>query len=274
MEAGRGTDVGSGGDRLLRRGKRAEDVAAAILRHEGFEIVDRNYRVELEGELIAEIDIIAEKDGERYAVEVKAGTVGVDAVRQAYVAAEVTGYKPLVMGRRVRPAAQVLADRLGVEVREFSEFVEVEPVDELATMTSDLLQDRMLALLSAATQVDWEDLYAAQQGDLSRVTRALPVRDREQAERLVDALAMLKLMASDTLGAVKNVEGDELTLELDPRVPVPDGAALLVLNRWGAPEFLETEVVSVGAHRIRMKVLEGEASGGERVVYVGEPPGR
>ncbi|WP_457619558.1 YraN family protein, partial [Methanopyrus sp.] len=76
---------------MLRRGKSAEEIAASILRKEGFEVVARNYRVELEDELVAEIDIVAEKDGERYAVEVKAGTVGVDAVRQAYVAAELTG---------------------------------------------------------------------------------------------------------------------------------------------------------------------------------------
>ncbi|MEO2241143.1 MAG: YraN family protein [Euryarchaeota archaeon] len=257
---------------MPRRGKRAEDVAAAILRREGFEIVERNHRVELEGELIAEIDIIAEKDGERYAVEVKAGTVGVDAIRQAYVAAEITGYRPLVLGRRIHPSARVLADRLGVEVREFSEFVEVEPVDELATVTAALLQNRLLALLSAATQVDWEDLYAARQGDLRRVTRVLPTHDRREAEQLTDALALLKLMASDTLGAVQSVENDELTLELDPRVPVPDDRALLVLNRGGTPAFLEVEIASVGAHRIRAKILEGEAGGGERVVHVGRPP--
>ncbi|WP_456454330.1 YraN family protein [Methanopyrus sp.] len=263
----------SGGGPLLRRGKSAEEIATSILRKEGFEVVARNYRVELENELVAEIDIVAEKDGERYAVEVKAGTVGVDAVRQAYVAAELTGYRPLVMGRRVHPSAEALADHLGVEVREFSEFVEVEPVDELGAVVSDLLQDKMLGLLSAASNVSWEDLYVAFQGDLRRVTELVRVRDRSQAEDLVEALAFLKLMASDTVGAVKGVEGDEFLLELDPRVRVPDGTTLVVLNRWGSPAFVVAEPVSVGTHRARMRSWEGEVEAGERVVYLGEVEG-
>ncbi|WP_456482784.1 YraN family protein [Methanopyrus sp.] len=258
---------------MLRRGKSAEEIAASILRKEGFEVVARNYRVELEDELVAEIDIVAEKDGERYAVEVKAGTVGVDAVRQAYVASEITGYRPLVMGRRVHPSAEALAKHLGVEVREFSEFVEVEPVDELAAVVSDSLQDRVLKLFSAASTVSWEDLYSALQGDLRRVTELVRVRDRAQAEELVEVLAFLKLMASDTVGAVKGVEGDEFLLELDPRVEVPDGTTLVVLNRWGSPAFILAEPVSVGAHRVRMRSWEGKVGAGERVVYLGKVEG-
>ncbi len=252
----------------MRRGRRAEDIAVSVLKDMGFEIIERNKRLEINGETVAEIDIIAEKDGETYAVEVKAGTVGVDAIRQVKMISDITGYKPMVMGRRIHPSAEVLAKRFDVEVLEFPEYVEVEPADELASYMGDELSSRILALLAAASDANWRDLAAALKGDLKKVTRAFGVRDGEDARNLAKALSFLKLMACETLGVVKGVEGDEAVIEMDPRVPFPDSTTLLVANRHGTPIIALVEPESFGKHRIRVTVWEGDLKPGDRVVAV------
>ncbi|RLE92087.1 MAG: hypothetical protein DRN04_11290, partial [Thermoprotei archaeon] len=59
------------------KGISIENIAEEVLTRRGYRIVGKRYRIKVEGVDIAEVDILAEKDGERYAVEVKAGRVSV-----------------------------------------------------------------------------------------------------------------------------------------------------------------------------------------------------
>jgi len=114
-----------------------------MLERRGFTIVATNHRVESESEEIAEIDIVAEKDGERYAVEVKSGKTGLTAVRQVYANAILTGYIPLLICKRIDDAARQAARRLGVEVIEMSEdYIILEP-EELEDVVKKCMEEVM-----------------------------------------------------------------------------------------------------------------------------------
>ena len=74
------------------------------------------------------MDVLASKDGQRYAVEVKSGRVDVGGIRQAYVNAVLMKAKPLVICRGFSDSnAEALAKELGVEVIELEDLVIADP---------------------------------------------------------------------------------------------------------------------------------------------------
>jgi len=85
-----------GGEKTRRRGISAERIARRMLESRGFSIIATNHKIDSKGENIAEIDIIAEKDGQKYAVEVKSGKASLSAIRQAFANAQLAGYKPMI----------------------------------------------------------------------------------------------------------------------------------------------------------------------------------
>ena len=93
-----------------------------MLKGKGFTILATHYKIKSQGEGIAEIDIVAEKEGESYAVEVKSGKASLTAIRQAYANAHVAGYKPLLICKKTDIATKEAAKTLGVEVMTFSEY--------------------------------------------------------------------------------------------------------------------------------------------------------
>ncbi len=110
------------GPRSMGRGRQrwvaSERVAFRILEERGYRILETHRRVVIDGVEVAEVDAVAEgSDGEIYAVEVKAGRLDVNGVRQAYVNALVLNAKPLVVCKGYADeAAEKLAEKLGVEV--------------------------------------------------------------------------------------------------------------------------------------------------------------
>lgn len=95
----------------------SEAIASSLLEEMGYRVRGRRVKVEVSGVEVGEVDIIAEKDGVIYAVEVKAGALDVSGVRQAYVNAKLLGARPLVVARGFSDeSAKALAERLGVEV--------------------------------------------------------------------------------------------------------------------------------------------------------------
>ena len=78
------------------KGKTVEELATALLEGEGFRILERRKVIRVGESQVAEVDILAEKDGEVYAVEVKSGRISVTDVRQAFTNARLLGYKPLI----------------------------------------------------------------------------------------------------------------------------------------------------------------------------------
>ena len=133
----------------MRRGRASEDIAAAFLEDTGYRIIGKRQPVVVEGEQVSDIDLVVEKDGVKYAVEVKAGYVDVGGVRQAYVNALLTGMKPLIVARGFSGRdAEVLAGKLGVEVVLLSD-VFLTDAAELAAVVEAAVAEALTKALSS-----------------------------------------------------------------------------------------------------------------------------
>lgn len=138
-----------------RRGTTVEKIAEIVLEEQGFKIKERHKRVKIKDVDVAEIDLIAEKNGNLYAIEVKAGRVSVTDLRQAYTNAKLINAKPLIVCRGYSDrAAEETAKELGIKVLELPEyFVFVEP-EELM----DLVEKALAKILLSLMVVDIEKL--------------------------------------------------------------------------------------------------------------------
>jgi len=108
----------------MRIGYKIEEIASYILEMLGYQILDRRRRIVKDEEEIGEVDIIAKRNGEMYAVEVKSGTISVSDIRQAYMNALFLGFKPLIIGRGISDeAAAITARELGVKYILLPEYI-------------------------------------------------------------------------------------------------------------------------------------------------------
>jgi len=108
----------------MRIGYKIEEIASYILEMLGYQILDRRRRIVKDKEEIGEVDIIAKRNGEMYAVEVKSGTISVSDIRQAYMNALFLGFKPLIIGRGISDeAAAITARELGVKYILLPEYI-------------------------------------------------------------------------------------------------------------------------------------------------------
>lgn len=138
-----------------RRGFWTEMLAFYILESLGFEIEAYRHRVEREGVEVAEIDALAEKNGEKYAVEVKSGRISTTDVRQAYTNAKLLGAKPLVVARGFADkSAEVYARELGVEVLVLPDYFHFISTEELVAT----LEDAILNVFERLIGGNFEDL--------------------------------------------------------------------------------------------------------------------
>ena len=103
-----------------KRGLSSERIAKRLLESRGFHILSTRYSIMEGDEKIAEVDIVAENtNGNRYAIEVKAGRGDVDSIRQTYGNAKLCGYKPLLICKGFADdAARKAALKLNVDVVE------------------------------------------------------------------------------------------------------------------------------------------------------------
>ena len=124
-----------------RRWRSSERIAARILEEAGFKVLREHERVLIDGVEAGEIDILAEREGQLYAVEVKAGGLDVGGVRQAYVNAKLVDARPLVVCKGFSDsAAEVLARKLGVEVLKMSDLFLVDQ-EELEAIVREVVED-------------------------------------------------------------------------------------------------------------------------------------
>lgn len=112
-----------------------------MLESKGYEIIATNYKINSKGENIAEIDIVAEKDGEKYAVEVKSGKASLTSVRQVYANAKLAGLKPLLICKKSDDAIKEAAKKLGVEIMEFSEYHLLLEPEELESIVKKCMEE-------------------------------------------------------------------------------------------------------------------------------------
>ncbi len=134
-----------------RRWLASERVAVTVLERLGYRVLGEHVKIEVDGVEVGEVDFIAEgPDGERYAVEVKAGRLDVSGIRQAYVNALVLNAKPLVVCKGFADdAAAKLAEKLGVRVIELSDvfLVDSEELEALVEAAVAEVAAEVLELL-------------------------------------------------------------------------------------------------------------------------------
>lgn len=114
-----------------------------MLESRGFSIVATNYKISSGGENIAEVDIVAERNGQKYAVEVKSGKANLTAIRQAYANAKLAGYKPMLICKKIDEASMEAAKQLGVEVIEISEYHLLLEPEELEGIVKKCMEEVM-----------------------------------------------------------------------------------------------------------------------------------
>ncbi len=166
-----------------RRIKRASLLPVIYwLEENGFKILEVAsplYVGELE---VSDIDIIAEKDGDKYAVEVKSGSADVSAVRQAYVNARLAGLKPMLIARGVDEKAEAVARQLGVEI--------ISLPDVVIAGTDDLRNAVREAIYSVVADI----------ASLIGRCRALAPTDLETMRRIAESETILDLAESLGMG--------------------------------------------------------------------------
>jgi len=132
-----------GGKKTRKRGVSAERIARRIIEGRGFSIIATNYKINSKGENIAEIDIIAEKNGEKYAIEVKSGRANLTTVRQAFANAQLAGLRPMIICKKCDDATKIAAKKLGVEIIEFSEYYLLLEPEEIESIVKKCMEEIM-----------------------------------------------------------------------------------------------------------------------------------
>ncbi|BAN90932.1 YraN family protein [Aeropyrum camini] len=162
-----------------RAWRNSEEIAARILERSGFRVLDFHVPIEEGGVEVGEIDIVAEKGGQKYSVEVKAGMADINAVRQAYVNSLVSGMKPMIIARGADEGARRLAEKLGVELIVLPDVV-VSSTDDLKEIVEEAVDHAIISLLEPLLHC--ETLDSSDLAILEAISRARSFR--EAAERL------------------------------------------------------------------------------------------
>ncbi len=200
-----------------RSWRSSEAIAAKILEDLGYSVVDKHVQVEVDGVQVSDVDLVAEKDGVRYAVEVKAGMADVNAVRQAYVNARLTGMKPLIIARGADDRALKVSKRLGVEIITLPDLV-IAGADDVREIVEEAIWSAIVriasiprhcgeldstdlkvleAIASTDTITEAADKLGASVGDVAKVLdklRRLGFMPKPQKYSMVKALASLTLI--------------------------------------------------------------------------------
>ena len=131
-----------------RRWLASEKIAFRLLEERGYRIVETNKPIVINDVMVAEIDAIAvDPKGDTYAVEVKAGRVDVNGLRQAFVNAQLIGAKPLVVCKGFADdAAKALASQLGIDVIELEDVFLVDS-EELEAVVETAVVEALLDLI-------------------------------------------------------------------------------------------------------------------------------
>ncbi len=185
----------------------SEAIAAQLLEDLGYNIIEIHKKIIAEGVEIGEIDIIAEKNSEIYAIEVKAGSVDLSGVRQAYVNAKLLNAKPLVIARGIDEKARNLAEKLGVEVI--------------------LLPDLILTSPDDLREIVFEAVMYAIEEITSVITKCQTLTDKEK--EIIEAIAFTNNIreASERLGKNLKETAREIS-QLTSKGILPRGSYRLI----------------------------------------------
>ncbi len=121
--------------------KSSESIAKELLEVLGYKVSEFHKKVIINGVEVSDVDIVAEKDGKLYAVEVKAGPADVSSIRQVYVNSRVLKMIPIIVSRGLADErAAELAKELNVDIISLSDQV-LTSLDELYVTFRSALTD-------------------------------------------------------------------------------------------------------------------------------------
>jgi predicted RecB family endonuclease len=204
--------------------KASEALAARLLEELGFRVVGFHVPVLVGDVEVSDIDIVAERGGEKYAVEVKAGAADVSSIRQVYVNATLAGMRPLIVARGYSgEEAEALARRLGVEVILLPDMV-AAGTDEVREIVYEAVADALSELLARLLEcppleaVEWRLIEAiASRGSLTEAARHLGMSVEEAARLLAGVRRKARLRTGRPLA----LEARLLALCRRLRLPAP-----------------------------------------------------
>lgn len=159
-----------------RKWRSSEEIAIRFLEENGFKVIDRNVKVVVNGIEVGEADAVVEDDsGEKYVVEVKAGSIDVNGIRQAYVNSQLLGCKPIIVAKSFADeAAEALANELGVKTYLLSDqfIVDAEELETIVYSAVWRVVEKILEVLSISVDLQKEDEEL-----LSIIVKSRTVRD-------------------------------------------------------------------------------------------------
>ncbi len=141
----------------------SERLAFRILESHGYNILEHHKKIKIDDVEVTEVDAIAvDKNGQKYAVEVKAGKIDVQGVRQAYTNALLLGAKPLIIARGFADdSARKLAESLDVKVIELDDvfLVDATELEHLVyTAALEAVSEALLLLLDTSIKISPADI--------------------------------------------------------------------------------------------------------------------
>ncbi|MCD6562375.1 MAG: YraN family protein [Thermoproteales archaeon] len=174
------------------RGYSLEEIAENFLVSRGYEILERRKTVVKNNTPIAEIDIVAKKDNELYAIEVKSGRISITDIRQTYTNAVLVNAKPLIIGRGFSDkASEETAKILNVEVLILDEYLSFISLEELSASVDQSFINILSNIFSFdITRVNSKDLEVikvlAMSKNFSDATEKLNMSKRELSNIIKD----------------------------------------------------------------------------------------
>ncbi len=160
-----------------------------MLESKGYKILATNYKITSKGESLAEIDIVAEKNGDKYAIEVKSGKANSSSIRQVYANAKLAGYKPLLICKKIDEANKEAARKLNVDIIEFSEYHLLLEPEELEAIVKNCMEEVMeeygLAPYSWLEEDDFKFFKEIAKADkIEDVLNSLKISEKKFGEKL------------------------------------------------------------------------------------------
>ncbi|MFP3144175.1 MAG: restriction endonuclease [Caldisphaera sp.] len=139
----------------------SESIAANLLQQMGYKVVEMHKKVTINNIEISDVDIVAEKNGIKYAVEVKAGPADVSSIRQIYVNSKLLNMVPMIISRGLADEkAEELAKELNVIFISVSDQV-ITNLDEIYASVKEALVDFLddfFKFLTKCKIIDEKDL--------------------------------------------------------------------------------------------------------------------
>lgn len=176
------------------RGRSSERIARGVLERLGYKILETNKKITVDEAEAFEVDILAlSPKGERYCVEVKAGSASVSDIRQVFADSKILNLKPLLVCKGFADeAAEAVARELDVEVVRLSEYyVLLEPEELeviLRTAVRDVLDSYGFYPLPAWREIDEEDMEVVEKiteaEDFTEAAKSLDLSTEELGQRI------------------------------------------------------------------------------------------